>query len=202
MSQDQKQDAIIEAALKRFAHFGVSKTTMTEIAGDLSISKALLYYYFPDKLSLFIAVFNRITSESTRSSFPLIDNEPDPFRAIVLFLELRTQFIIKYHNILEHLKSYHSGNFPTGLSPLFTRLKQNELKRIEGILERGREQNLFTFTETPVIAELFYDFLEGFRQLLYEKNNRFFPDKQQFTNILQKEKQFARIFFNGLTLKN
>ena len=64
MGQDQKQEAIIEAAIKRFAHFGVSKTTMAEIAADLSFSKASLYYYFPDKLNLFAAVFKTITDAS------------------------------------------------------------------------------------------------------------------------------------------
>lgn len=53
-NQDKKRILIIEAALKRFAHYGLSKTTMTEIAKDISFSKALLYYYFPDKLSLYV----------------------------------------------------------------------------------------------------------------------------------------------------
>ncbi|MGI8637960.1 MAG: TetR/AcrR family transcriptional regulator, partial [Segetibacter sp.] len=44
MAQDKKRDVIIQAAQKRFSHFGVDKTTMNEIADDLSISKASLYY--------------------------------------------------------------------------------------------------------------------------------------------------------------
>jgi len=60
MSQDQKREAIIEAALKRFAHFGVAKTTMTEIGNDLAISKASLYYYFPDKINLYAAFLKTI----------------------------------------------------------------------------------------------------------------------------------------------
>ena len=62
MAQDQKQENIIQAAIKRFAHFGVSKTTMSEIAADLSLSKASLYYYFPDKLNLYAEVLRSITS--------------------------------------------------------------------------------------------------------------------------------------------
>ncbi|RYZ16531.1 MAG: TetR family transcriptional regulator, partial [Chitinophagaceae bacterium] len=38
MATDQKRESILEAAIRRFAHFGVSKTTMNEIAADLSIS--------------------------------------------------------------------------------------------------------------------------------------------------------------------
>jgi TetR/AcrR family transcriptional regulator len=58
--QDKKKDQIIEAALNRFMHFGIPKTTMNEIADDLSISKALLYYYFPDKSSLTYEVANHL----------------------------------------------------------------------------------------------------------------------------------------------
>ncbi|RYZ57606.1 MAG: TetR/AcrR family transcriptional regulator, partial [Chitinophagaceae bacterium] len=100
MAQDQKQEAIIEAAIKRFAHFGVAKTTMTEIATDLSLSKASLYYYFPDKLNLYAAVFTTITSAGADALDAQLAQEPDPFKAIAHFLERRTEFIIKYHNIL------------------------------------------------------------------------------------------------------
>lgn len=29
-----KQETIVDAALKRFSHFGIDKTTLSEIAGD------------------------------------------------------------------------------------------------------------------------------------------------------------------------
>jgi AcrR family transcriptional regulator len=48
---DKKRDVIIEGAIKRFIHYGINKTTMNEIAEDLSVSKPSLYYYFPDKNS-------------------------------------------------------------------------------------------------------------------------------------------------------
>lgn len=55
--EDSKVVIILEAARKRFAHFGISKTTMNEIAADIGMSKASLYYYFPDKEKLFVALF-------------------------------------------------------------------------------------------------------------------------------------------------
>ena len=64
-SQDKKRQLIIDSAIKRFAHFGLSKTTMTEIASDLSMSKALLYYYFPDKISLYSAVLEHTSMRLT-----------------------------------------------------------------------------------------------------------------------------------------
>ena len=58
-----KLDHILEAAIKRFSHFGVNKTTMTEIADDLAISKPALFYYFQDKNSLIAAVAEKLRDE-------------------------------------------------------------------------------------------------------------------------------------------
>jgi AcrR family transcriptional regulator len=49
--EDSKVTSIIEAARKRFSHYGLTKTTMNEIAADIGMSKASLYYYFPDSLN-------------------------------------------------------------------------------------------------------------------------------------------------------
>ena len=115
MAQDQKREAIIESAIKRFAHYGVSKTTMSEIAADLSFSKASLYYYFPDKLSLFAAVLNTITRPGNTGFEPELIHEKDPFKAILFFLEKRTDFIIRYHNILEYVKTFNQPTIPQEL---------------------------------------------------------------------------------------
>ena len=129
MAQDQKQEAIIEAAIKRFAHFGVAKTTMAEIAADLSFSKASLYYYFPDKLNLYASVFKTITEAVTQSGDAELSKQKDPFAAILFFLERRTEFIIKYHNILEYLKTFSSSKIPVELQPVFKQLKTYAYQR-------------------------------------------------------------------------
>ena len=54
-----KVELIIEASQKRFGLFGIEKTSMREIANDLKLSKASLYYYFPDKESLYKAVVEK-----------------------------------------------------------------------------------------------------------------------------------------------
>lgn len=201
MAQDQKQEAIIEAAIKRFAHFGVSKTTMNEIATDLSISKALLYYYFPDKISLFAAVLKHITDKDVVKNTEVIREENDPWEAVQLFLELRTDFIIKYHNILEYLKSFTPQTLPKELQPVFSGLKENELHRVIAIIEKGKSAGIFKIKDVKKTAELYFDFLEGFRFSFFVQHPNFFPDKKQFQAILKREKEYSVIFFNGLTQK-
>jgi TetR/AcrR family transcriptional regulator len=200
MAQDQKQEAIIEAAIKRFAHFGVAKTTMSEIAADLSLSKASLYYYFPDKIHLYASVIRTVAATRAKENDELIEKEKDPLKGILLYLQIRTEFIIKYHNLLEYLKSFPGGNLPKELEPVFTNLRQRELKQITSVMEKGKKSGKFKIEDSRKTAELFYDFLEGFRYSFLIKTPNFFPDKKQFQAILKKETEFTIIFFNGLTL--
>jgi TetR/AcrR family transcriptional regulator len=202
MAQDGKQEAIIEAAIKRFAHFGVAKTTMSEIAADLSLSKASLYYYFPDKLNLYAAVFTHITETRARLDDEDLQKEKDPFKAIQFYLEKRTDFIIRYHNILEFLRTFSPSRIPPELQPIFAQLKKRELNRITMIVEKGVASGLFKIGDPKKTAELFFDFLDGFRTSFLLNTPNFFPDKKQFQSILKKETEFAVIFFNGLTIKS
>src|ERR1700759_1674121 len=50
------RDQIVEAAKKRFSHFGYAKTTMAEVAADCSMSPGNLYRFFPGKLDIAEAI--------------------------------------------------------------------------------------------------------------------------------------------------
>ena len=54
-------EEIIEAAHKRFAHYGYGKTTMSEIAGDCKMSPGNLYRYFPGKLDIAECIAEKTT---------------------------------------------------------------------------------------------------------------------------------------------
>lgn len=199
MAQDQKREAIIGAALKRFAHFGVAKTTMNEIANDLKISKASLYYYFPDKLNLYAEVLKSIISTSETNGYSATyDNEEDPKKSILLYLEARTDFIIKYYNILEYIKTVYT-QVPKDLQGLFSQAKSRELKIIATIIEKGKISKQLKVENPQTTSELFLDCLEGLRYTTFASKPDFFPDKRQFQNLSKREKELAFIFFNGLS---
>lgn len=55
----QTQDDILDAAVERFRHFGIGKTTMSEIASDVNMSTANLYRYFKNKEDIAVACSRR-----------------------------------------------------------------------------------------------------------------------------------------------
>jgi AcrR family transcriptional regulator len=60
---DETARAILDAASRRFLHYGYSKTTMSEIAGDCNMSTGNLYRYFPSKLDIAEAFVRRLRSD-------------------------------------------------------------------------------------------------------------------------------------------
>ena len=54
-----RKKRIIAGALKVFNAVGIEKTTMDEIALESGFGKATLYYYFPSKDDVFIAIMER-----------------------------------------------------------------------------------------------------------------------------------------------
>ncbi|MFC2951432.1 TetR/AcrR family transcriptional regulator [Marinicaulis aureus] len=59
---DDTAKQILDAASRRFLHYGYGKTTMSEIAQDCNMSTGNLYRYFPSKLDIaemFVRVLRR-----------------------------------------------------------------------------------------------------------------------------------------------
>src|SRR5690606_37809940 len=96
---DSKVSAIIEAARKRFAHYGLSKTTMNEVAADIGMSKAALYYYFPDKERIFIAVVQQEIAEFVKTVEQLIERPSKPSFKLKKFVVLRNQMLSRLVNL-------------------------------------------------------------------------------------------------------
>jgi AcrR family transcriptional regulator len=58
-TQDSRDD-ILRAATNLFANRGFHETSMSEVARDAHVSKALIFWHFKTKEELFLAVLNRL----------------------------------------------------------------------------------------------------------------------------------------------
>jgi AcrR family transcriptional regulator len=58
-SQDSR-DEIMRAAMHLFANRGFHETSMSEVAREARVSKALIFWHFKTKEELFVAVLNRL----------------------------------------------------------------------------------------------------------------------------------------------
>lgn len=103
---ENRKDQIIDAALKRFSHFGFHKTTMNEIADDLRITKANLYYYYPDKSTLIVDVLIKLANDVYAGEKEIVENySGDLMKTMNEILEYRSEYTRKYYvlHICENL---------------------------------------------------------------------------------------------------
>src|ERR1700712_3192424 len=124
--QDIKREKILEAAYQRFLHYGYSKTTMNEIAGDLSLSKALLYYYFPDKSQLYIAVMRKLAGEYIQK-LEIELNQADSLReAFAAQVDIHHNFIVKNYNFFDFFR-VNEQNLPDTIWEIIAEIRNSEL---------------------------------------------------------------------------
>jgi len=198
INADKKRTQILEAATRRFAHFGLAKTTMSEIAQDLSFSKALLYYYFPDKNALYAAVLEHVMARS----FEELENElasiEDCQEAMMFILDKRIAFVTKYYNLLEHSISAVQ-QMPDEMAHVMENSKEKEVALIRGILQKGVDKGKLVIEDVQETAEIILFALVGMRfSILKDLKGILFPKKDEFDHILQLQKKMATVFLRGL----
>ena len=72
---EESRAAILQAAVREFSREGVAGARTDAIARAAGVNKALLYYYFKDKETLYAAVLDQVFggfNESVRPRFPAI----------------------------------------------------------------------------------------------------------------------------------
>ncbi|WP_343558515.1 TetR/AcrR family transcriptional regulator [Sphingobacterium sp.] len=195
---DVKRIKILEAATRRFAHFGMAKTTMSEIAKDLNFSKALLYYYFPDKNSLYSAVFEYVINKMIEEIEAVIDKGGN-FEEIMMYsIDMRVKAINQYYNLFEYTMKMVK-ELPDELEQVFKESYLREVEIIEKILKIGVEAREIRVDDLNETARILLYSLFGMRMgILKDMKNMLFPTKEEFDHILSLQKKMMKIFLNGL----
>jgi len=198
MNADKKRTQILEAATRRFAHFGMAKTTMAEIAQDLSFSKALLYYYFPDKNALYAAVLEHVINQSFDEMGRAISAINDCHEAMMFALDKRIEFVTRYYNLLEYSVSAVQ-QVPDVMACVLEDSKDKERSMLVNILKKGIDTGQLQVDDLNETAEILLFALVGMRfSILKDIKGILFPTKEEFDRILTLQKKMASVFLNGL----
>ncbi|KQS35291.1 TetR/AcrR family transcriptional regulator [Pedobacter sp. Leaf194] len=195
---DKKREQIIEGAIKRFIHFGIGKTTMNDIAEDLSVSKPSLYYYFPDKRSLIVGVIEKVFTDyfdSLKKKY-----NPDATLENTLFqtIDIRNSFFMKYFmlRISEGLPDIFND---AAMKTKLTTLKDAEKRFYAQIFERAQEKGEIKHESMAHVAELYLESLMGLTNMcIMELGKDLLPDKKAVNKMTQKQKDLSTIFTKGL----
>ena len=199
--KSDKVQMILEASQKRFGLFGIEKTSMREIADDLKLSKASLYYYFPDKESLYRAVVEKEQIEFIDKITDRIFSIHEPEQLLLEYANAR----LSYFRTLLNLSRLRLESF-SGLKPGFREtiqvFKEKEKEIVKKIFEKGILNGIFFINDTDQISTLFLDLLKGLRTTLVNEKKTLFIEQEEYDLLLEKTISFTNIFIKGLKSKN
>ncbi len=90
--------AILEHAIAEFAGRGVAGARTAAIAEAAGVNKALLYYYFKDKESLYSASLQEVFSGFVGEALPMLESALSPGEKLLRFSRMHFEYLLQNPN--------------------------------------------------------------------------------------------------------
>lgn len=101
----EKQDRIINAALKEFAQKGYDNASTNEIVKEAGISKGLLFHYFQNKKQLYFFLFDYCYDLIVTEFYKKTDlSDPDFFIRMRQAITIKMDLLAKYPDIFKFIQ--------------------------------------------------------------------------------------------------
>lgn len=193
---EEKVREILLAAQNRFGIYGFGKTTMQEIADDLGISKALLYYYYPDKEQLFRAVFEIEQNNFLSQLHEVIGHSDNLEGQLLKFLNLRLTHSKKFFNLgrasFEEIKGMRNI-----VRDMWTNFREKEQAELSNIFIR--ELNGIQAEEKArEIAGIYLDSVRGILLMQFKSKDVSLINDDDYAMIMKKLEKLSKIFIRGI----
>jgi AcrR family transcriptional regulator len=162
---DRSQQSILAAARDEFSELGLGGARMESIAERAGVDKRLIYYYFENKDSLFLAVLEDTYRSIREAEQQLHLTDLPPAEAVRRLTEFTWNYYLAHPEFLTLLNSanLHRARHLEG-SKRARELNTPLIATLGDVLERGRAQGIFRGGIDPMqlyisIAALSYFYL-------------------------------------------
>ncbi|GAB6282243.1 MAG: hypothetical protein STSR0008_09870 [Ignavibacterium sp.] len=157
-----KSEQIIEAARKRFAVYGFLKVTMDEIALDMEMGKASLYYYFPTKENLFEEVIKKEQNEFIKEIECLLNKNISSSEKLRHYVIERLDYFQELIN-LGMLGVNSMFEVKSLFKKLFHDFEINEIQLLKKIIDEGISTGEFKEKLSDETPDIILYILQGLR---------------------------------------
>jgi AcrR family transcriptional regulator len=199
--KSNKADLIIDTAQKWFGLYGIEKTSMREIADDLKLSKASLYYYFPDKESLYIAVVEKEQNEFLSLVTESITKGADPEEILRNYSVKRLSYFRTLLN-LSRLRLDTYSNLKPVIKEIRKVFREKEKEILLKIFRTGIKKGIFYTDDPDKYASLFLYILKGLRVSVVNDKNTMIIEQEEYDKLLENTVEFTEIFIKALKANN
>ena len=194
-----KHEHIVEAAIKRFSHFGIHKTTLAEIAEDTGISKPALFYYFNDKRGLLEAVGRKIINEFLEGYEGVLTSAVSVDEGLLDFIDVKRQYFKKYSLLALQADSLEMHKMSPDLTEAIDQARNTTEQLLSDLLERGIKQKELRSIDVRKTSALLLEILEAFEYNIKQKTC--LVKNTDIDTLFDKQKEVVQLMINGLKAK-
>ncbi len=162
---EESRAAILKAAAHEFAEHGIAGARTDAIAREANVNKALLYYYFEDKETLYGAVLDEAFSGLKTTVFQVLDGALPPREKILAYVGAYFDFIAS-NQVYPRLMQREMMRAREGESQIIDKVIKNYIQpifaRVSEVMREGiaagefRPVNPVHFVPSMVAMIVFY----------------------------------------------
>lgn len=154
---DDTAKQILDAASRRFLHYGYGKTTMSEIAQDCNMSTGNLYRYFPSKLDI-AEMFVRVLRREQVTHLREVADSPAETPAEKLRSFFLRKFQLAYERFHDKPKAYElSSELLCSRPKIAIEWENAEGRVLADILIQGDAEGFFAIENPTETAKILQD---------------------------------------------
>ena len=198
---NDKEELILNAAQRRFASYGYSKVTMDEIADDVGMAKASLYYYFPTKETIFRSVIQYEQEEFLTQAKEVLAHSGSASQMLVEYVRLRMKLTERLSNLSQiHQQAWH--DVKPIFHELFKKFVRHELHYMAQILQEGKKSGEFHLEEPTKIASMILFVLQGLHLRFFRGYDQQAINESDHKLFEQETLVFVDTIIHGLCKKS
>jgi AcrR family transcriptional regulator len=178
-SAQDSRDEILRAAMRLFANRGFHETSMSEVAREAHVSKALIFWHFKTKEELFLAVLNRLLEPyfiDFAEEAGVLDERAQIKKLVEFYLSFVRDNASSVRFFLAQM--LHDQHFSEGLNEQVLKLYSGYRNMLVELIARAQQKGLCNVRFSPEAAAGFLlSALNGILiEHLFVANNPLDPD--------------------------
>jgi TetR/AcrR family transcriptional regulator len=143
---EESRSAILRAAIREFAQEGIAGARTDAIARAARVNKALLYYYFKDKESLYGAALDEVFGGLSAAIHGALSRELPPEEKILAYAGAHFDYIASnplYPRMVQGEMMRAGRGGPTEMRRIFQQYFRPIFNGVEKVLREGMESGVF-----------------------------------------------------------
>lgn len=192
--EEEKQQRILNAALKEFSQKGYMNASTNEIVKEAQISKGLLFHYFQNKKALYLFLYDHFLNIVLEEFFAKLDhNERDFLKILKNSILLKMELMHKYPHLFQFFLTVYQEDAPEVKKELEKRNLNLVSETYEKLLQNADVSLFKEGIDTGRAIHCIIWTMEGFSNHHYAKIKHLSLEEIRWDEVLEEADQYIEL---------